>query len=206
MSSETSTGLASPKSSTPNVLSGLFWRKQRKKSPIAWLCAVGTGRFGWGAIRAGNPPSDGQRQAMQERGRRLTKANRSLLSDAGRVGPVPLPVRRRVSKIGRLPSPHSLAQKATRSDHQRQRTALEAETGRSALAAGTGLHAPKLPFLTRGPNISEEWKLSFVGPSLVGGDVPRSEISRRPSGRPAGPSAATAFCSPKRCRSILHGR
>jgi hypothetical protein len=105
MSSETSTGLASPKSSTPNVLSGLFWRKQRKKSPIAWLCAVGTGRFGWGAIRAGNPPSDGQRQAMQERGRRLTKANRSLLSDVGRVGPVPLPVRRRASKIGRLLSP-----------------------------------------------------------------------------------------------------
>jgi hypothetical protein len=65
MSSETSTGLASPKSSTPSVLSAPFWRKQRKKSPIAWLCAVGTGRFGWGAIRAGNPPSDEQRQAMQ---------------------------------------------------------------------------------------------------------------------------------------------
>jgi hypothetical protein len=101
MSSEASAGLASPKSSTPSVLCALFWRKQRKKSPIAWLCAVGTGRFGWGAIRTGNPPSDKQRQAMQERGRRLAKANRSLLSDAED----PLPSRRRASKIGILLSP-----------------------------------------------------------------------------------------------------
>jgi hypothetical protein len=37
-----------------------FWRKQRKKSPIAWLCAVGAAPFGWGAIRTGDAlPTNG---------------------------------------------------------------------------------------------------------------------------------------------------
>jgi hypothetical protein len=51
-------------------------------------------------------PSDEQRQAMRERGRRLAEANRSLASDAeDRGGFPPLPTRRRALKIGRLPPP-----------------------------------------------------------------------------------------------------
>ena len=141
VSSEASTGFASPKSSTPSVLSALFWRKQSKKSPTAWLRAVGAAPFGWGAIRTGDAlPTNGDNDAGT--GRRLAKANRSRLSDAQDRGAGPSNARTRPSKIGRLPSPHSPTEKATWSDHQRQRTALETETGRSALAAGRGLHAP----------------------------------------------------------------
>jgi hypothetical protein len=47
-------------------------------------------------------PSDEQRQAMQERGRRVAKAKKSLASNTEGSGTGPLPVGRKPSKIGRL--------------------------------------------------------------------------------------------------------
>jgi hypothetical protein len=62
--------------------------------------------FRMGANPYRKPPSDEQRQAMQERGRRLAKANKSLRSDAQDHGTEPsLPTRPKPSKIDRLSSP-----------------------------------------------------------------------------------------------------
>jgi hypothetical protein len=122
-----------------------FWRKQRKKSPIAWPCAVGAAPFGWEQSVPGTPF---RRTAttIQECVAVSRQQTEVYAPDPENYGAGPSHARRRLSKIGRLSSPHSLAQKATRSDHHRQRTALEIESGRSALVAGTGLHAP-LPSL-----------------------------------------------------------
>ena len=114
--------------------------KQEVAKCMALRCPSWPFRMGSNPHR--KPPSDEQRQAMQERGRRLATANRSLRFDAEEhgAGP-PLPARgsrRKSVDFGR-------PQKATWPNHQRQRTAFETQIGRSALATGTALHAPFRP-------------------------------------------------------------
>jgi hypothetical protein len=50
-----------------------------------------------------------------------------------------------VLRIGSQPRAESPTQKPTLSNHRLPLTAFEAHNGRSTFAAGTALHAPKLP-------------------------------------------------------------
>jgi hypothetical protein len=82
---------------------------------------------------------------MQERvagSRRQIEVDSRTPRTVGRVPLMPEGGRRKSVDFHRL----TAQPKATSSDHQRQRTALETDSGRSGLAAGTALDAPFRPF------------------------------------------------------------
>jgi hypothetical protein len=105
MSSEASAGLASPKSNTPRVRSALFWRSSARSPQfhgvaLSEAAASDREQSVLGTLLPTNNDKRCRNGVAGSR-RQIEVYSRT----PGRVGPVPLPVRRRASKIGRLLSP-----------------------------------------------------------------------------------------------------